>query len=207
VDSTQWDDRYAGSDLVWSSTPNVWVEQVAADLTPGRVIDLAAGEGRNALWLAERGWTATAVDFSPVAIERSRQLAEQRLGDGVDRFTGAVGDLLRLRPEQGAYDLVLLVYLHVDAEKRWLILRTASQYVAPGGILLVVGHHTDNATEGIGGPGDPGILYTEAELAADIAESGLVIERAERVLRDVDTPQGPRVAIDALLVARRPISA
>ena len=204
MDSTAWDDRYAGSDLVWSATPNVWVEEVAGSLPPGRVIDLAAGEGRNALWLAERGWTATAVDFSPVAIERARQLADQRLGADADRFTGAVGDLLRLRPEQGAYDLVLLVYLHVDAQSRWLIMRTASQYVAPGGTLLVVGHHTDNATAGIGGPPDPAVLYTESELAADIADSGLVVERAERVLRQVDTPQGARQAIDAILVARRP---
>jgi SAM-dependent methyltransferase len=204
VDSTAWDDRYAGSDLVWSANPNVWVEEVAGSLPPGRVIDLAAGEGRNALWLAERGWTATAVDFSSVAIERARQLADQRLGDDADRFTGAVGDLLRLRPEQGAYDLVLLVYLHVDAESRWLIMRTASQCVAPGGILLVVGHHTDNVVDGVGGPPDPALLYTEQDLAADVADTGLVVERAERVLRAVDTPAGPRQAIDAILVARRP---
>jgi SAM-dependent methyltransferase len=204
MDSSAWDERYAASDLVWSATPNVWVEQIALGLEPGRAIDLAAGEGRNALWLAERGWTVTAVDFSALAIERARQLAEQRLGEGASRFTGIVSDLLLLRPDSGAFDLVLLVYLHIAAAERWLVLRTASECVAPGGLLVVVGHHSDNPEHGVGGPPDSRILYTQDDLVADLEGSGLVVERAERALRSVDTPEGQRTAIDAVLVARRP---
>ncbi len=70
MDSRAWDERYAASELVWSSTPNQFVAAEVADLTPGRALDLAAGEGRNALWLAERGWQVTAVDFSLVGLDK-----------------------------------------------------------------------------------------------------------------------------------------
>ena len=72
MNSEQWDQRYAGEELVWSAGPNIFVAGICAELAPGRVLDLAAGEGRNALWLAERGWQVTAVDFSQVAVDRMR---------------------------------------------------------------------------------------------------------------------------------------
>ena len=204
MDSSDWDARYEASELVWTSTPNIWVEQIARDLPPGRAIDLAAGEGRNALWLAERGWKACAVDFSPVAIDRARGLAEERLGEDAEQITFAVGDLRRLRPERQAFDLVLLVYLHVSPEDMWLIMRTASEYVAPGGQLVVVGHHRDNLESGVGGPQDPNVLYTEDQLVADLEGTGLIVERAERVTRVVDGAPAGRQAIDVVLTARRP---
>ena len=60
MDAGEWDARYRDSELVWSAGPNQFVEECCADLPPGRAIDLAAGEGRNAIWLAEQGWDATA---------------------------------------------------------------------------------------------------------------------------------------------------
>ena len=80
MDASEWDRRYAAADLVWSAGPNAVVAREADDLPPGRALDLASGEGRNAIWLAERGWRVTAVDFSAVATERTRQLAAGRLG-------------------------------------------------------------------------------------------------------------------------------
>ena len=75
MDSEAWDERYAATELVWSAEPNQFVAAECADLAPGRAVDLAAGEGRNAIWLAGRGWAVTAVDFSSVALERGRRLA------------------------------------------------------------------------------------------------------------------------------------
>jgi 2-polyprenyl-3-methyl-5-hydroxy-6-metoxy-1,4-benzoquinol methylase len=60
MDADAWDQRYAAAERVWSVEPNVWLAQVARDLPPGRALDLACGEGRNAVWLAERGWRVTA---------------------------------------------------------------------------------------------------------------------------------------------------
>lgn len=203
MDSSSWDERYAGSDLVWSATPNQWVEQVAAGLAPGRVLDLAGGEGRNALWLAERGWQATVVDFSQVGLDRARALAVERFGADDERLVTVRADLLTYPPEPGSFDLVLVVYLHLVAEARRTVLRMAAAAVAPGGRLLVVAHDPTNLTAGVGGPQDPRVLFTGEDVEADIEGTGLVIERSESVLRTVETENGPREAVDSLLVAAR----
>jgi SAM-dependent methyltransferase len=203
VDSSTWDERYSGDELVWSSTPNQWVEQVAALLTPGSVLDLAGGEGRNALWLADRGWQATVVDFSQVALDRARDLAAERFGDQDGRVTTQRADLLTYQPRPGSFDLVLVSYLHLVADARRTVLRMASGAVGPGGLLLVVAHDSTNLARGVGGPQDPAVLYTPQDIEGDIAGCGLQIERSEAVARTVATDQGPRDAVDALLLARK----
>ncbi len=202
MDSAEWDRRYAAKDLVWSAGPNRWVEEVAADLPPGRALDLAAGEGRNALWLAERGWTVTAVDFSAVALRRARSLAGQRLGAAADRVTLVEADLADYVPD-GRYDLVISAYLQVPAALRARALRTAADAVAGGGLLLVVAHDSDNLAHGTGGPQDPAVLYTAGDAAADIAGSGLRVVTAEARRREVTDDDGVRFAIDCFLLARR----
>ncbi|MBK6870363.1 MAG: class I SAM-dependent methyltransferase [Kineosporiaceae bacterium] len=203
MDSTDWDTRYAGSELVWSATPNVWVEQVCSALPPGTAIDLGAGEARNALWLAARGWQATAVDFSEVALERARRLAVERLGENAHRLHTACADLTTFEPD-AVYDLALVVYLQVPAPQRRTILNAAARCLAPGGRLVVVAHHSDNLAAGVGGPQDPAVLYTESDVLDDLATSlaggGFVTERADRVVRAVGQE---RSAIDTLVVLRR----
>ena len=78
MDRADWDERYAGSELLWSAEPNRFLVAETAGLTPGRALDLACGEGRNAVWLARRGWQVTGVDYSEVAIEKARRLASAR---------------------------------------------------------------------------------------------------------------------------------
>ncbi len=85
-----------------------------ADLPPGRMLDLAAGEGCNTVWFAERGWQATAVDYSDVAVAKARELAA---GRGVSIAT-EVADVTAYQPVPGAYDLVLICYLQVPADDR-----------------------------------------------------------------------------------------
>lgn len=205
MDSTDWDERYAGGDLIWSAGPNVWVERLCADLTPGSAIDLGAGEGRNALWLAERGWQVTAVDFSDVALERARRLAAERLGEHADRFVTRTADLTTYSP-QARYDLALLVYIQLPPPDRAEAVRTAARCVAQGGRLVVVGHHSDNLREGVGGPQEASVLYTEQDVLEDLAEplsaKEFAVERAERVRRPVPGP-GDRAAIDVVVLLRR----
>ena len=203
MDSNGWDDRYSGTELVWSSTPNQWVKQVGAELLAGRALDLAGGEGRNALWLAERGWRATVVDFSQVAVDRTLALAAERFGSADRRVTAERADLLTYEPESHGFQLVLVVYLQLPADARRLVLRMAAGAVAPGGLLFVVAHDSTNLEAGFGGPPDPSVLYTAADVAADLADCGLAIERCEAVTRTVATDQGPRDAIDALFIASR----
>lgn len=203
MSNEMWDERYAASDLVWSATPNAWIEELTAALAPGRVLDLAAGEGRNALWLAERGWEATAVDFSQVALDRAQQLASQRLGDDVGRFHTEQADLLSYSPPPMSFDLVIVVYLHLPAEQRRDVIRTASSAVAPGGQLIVIAHDSENLEHGFGGPQDPAILYTADDVAVDLDGTGLTVAKADTGVRIVQTESGPREALDAVVVAQR----
>ncbi|HET9460579.1 MAG TPA: class I SAM-dependent methyltransferase, partial [Gaiellaceae bacterium] len=96
-----WDRKYAASELLWSATPNRFVVAELAELEPGRALDLACGEGRNALWLAGLGWDVVGVDFSEVAIARAREYA------GRERFEieYVCADLLDYEPEPNAFDL------------------------------------------------------------------------------------------------------
>jgi len=197
VQREDWDRRYAAVENLWSAKPNRFLAAEVADLEAGRALDLACGEGQNAIWLATQGWAVTAVDYSEVAIEKARGRAAR---EGV-----AVGfrcaDLVDYEPEPAAFELVVVLYLHIPAEERRSVLEGAAAGLAPGGTFLLVGHDLLNRTEGVGGPSDPNLLTTPHEIASELP--ALEIEKAERVLRDVDGEA--RDAIDMLVRARRPL--
>jgi SAM-dependent methyltransferase len=194
VDASEWDRRYAAVDLAWSVGPNAVVAGETADLPPGRALDLGSGEGRNAIWLADRGWTVTAVDFSAVASERARRLAAERLGEGASRLTAVTADLMTWTPQPASADLVVLAYLQLNDSQRTHAHRLAAAALAPGGVFLLVAHHSDNLTEGVGGPQDPAVLFTEEDVVADLAGTDVVVDRAERVERvvNVEVTEGQR---------------
>ncbi len=193
MDAQAWDARYA-ADQQWSSGPNATVAELVADLQPGRAVDLAAGEGRNARWLAGRGWDAVAVDFSAVGLDRGRT-AEH--GDAV---TWVVADATTWTTEEGSLDLVVLAYLHLPVDTIQAVLTRAVGWLRPGGRLLVIGHDVDNVAHGVGGPQDTSILYSVDRLAPVAAL--LEIDRLEQLPRD--TPAG--TALDTLLWGSRPLA-
>ena len=199
MDASDWDERYSGSDLVWSTTPNLFVVEETESLTPGRVLDLAGGEGRNAIWLAARGWDAELVEFSDVALQRGRALAAER---GVTIAT-TLADVTAA-PVLDAADLVLLCYLQLPEGPLADALRHAASLVAPGGRLLVIAHERDNLEHGVGGPPDPDMLPTVAQVLAALEGTGLSIGRAEQVRRPVETEGRTRDAIDLVVRAVRP---
>ncbi|MGX7672301.1 class I SAM-dependent methyltransferase [Plantactinospora sp. DSM 117369] len=195
MDASDWDRRYAATELLWSAEPNRFVDAELADLPPGRAVDLAAGEGRNAIWLASRGWQVSAVDFSAVAIAKGRTLAEAA---GVE-VEWVIADLLDHVPEPDRFDLVLVAYLQLPSEQLGTVLDRAARALAPGGVLLVVGHDVENLRDGVGGPQDPAVLYSPEGITARLP--GLSVDRAERVRRPV--VDADREAIDTLVRAHR----
>ena len=193
MDATDWDARYAHEQ--WSATPNAVVAQLCADLPPGYAVDLAAGEGRHALWLAARGWRVTAVDFSAVGLDRGRSTLH---GHDVE---WAVADVTGWRAAEASLDLVVVAYLHLpEAETAGLLTRAVS-WLRPGGHLLVLGHDVDNVAHGVGGPQDTAILHSVDRLAPVAAH--LEVDRLEQLRREVDTG----TALDTVLWGRRPVSA
>lgn len=182
MDAQAWDQRYAASELVWSQEPNQFVAAELADLSPGTAVDLGAGEGRNAIWLASRGWSATAVDFSQVALDKGARLAGDLSLEG--RVTWTCADATRWVPEEPV-DLVVVAYLQLPADDRRRAVRGAFAMLQAGGTLLLVGHDSTNLAEGTGGPQDPSVLMTAEDVLADLDGLEVQVVRAERVAREV----------------------
>ena len=191
----RWNERYAERDHVWGGEPNRLFVAETQGLAAGRALDLACGQGRHALWLAERGWRVTGVDFSDVAIGQARCAAAER-GLDVD-FVAA--DLLTWRPEAAAFDLVFVLYLQLGRDELRTVLAHAAAAVAPGGVFLLVAHDERNLAEGHGGPQDASVLTTPDAVSGALGD--LEVKRAERVLRDVEGAERP--AIDTVVRARR----
>lgn len=199
MEREEWDERYAGHELLWHAQPNQFVVEEVGDLPAGTVLDIACGEGRNAIWLAEKGWRATGVDFSGVALRKGRRMAEER---GVE-VEWVEADLRTWGPT-GQFDLVLAMYLHLPERTRQKTFSDAARAVAPGGTILVVGHDRENLTAGVGGPQDESVLFTAGEVV-DVLNTvgGFTVQRATQVRRQVDTDIGPVDALDALVRAVR----
>jgi SAM-dependent methyltransferase len=190
VQREDWDRRWESRSHHCADDPvDVLVDELAG-LGPGRALDLGCGAGRAAVWLAEQGWQVTGVDYSEVALELAR---EQR-----PDLDWVLADLREYEPEAGAFDLVLVLYVHLPSAERRALLGRAAEALAPGGTLLVLGHHVENIGTGAPGPSNPDVLYAPEGLAAELGD--LPIAKAERLTRPVEDAE----AVDALVVARRP---
>lgn len=190
MDADAWDERYAAADLVWSATPNQFVAAELADLRPGQAVDLACGEGRNALWLAERGWQVTAVDFSRAGLDKGRALEIHRPHANPVDWVRA--DVLELDGDHATYDLVLMAYLQLPADLRHTVVRRAFSMLREGGTFFLVAHDSTNLTEGTGGPSDPTVLFTAEEVLGDLDGERFEVERAGRVERVVEAGDAHR---------------
>jgi SAM-dependent methyltransferase len=201
VDSTQWDEKYLTQDLVGPDRPNFWIEAEAADLTPGRALDLGCGQGRNAIWLAGLGWRVTAVDFSSVALGHAIRFVDSLPDERAGLIEWVDADLTQFVPEEQSADLVLLSYIHLPPAERHLLVSHAAAALAPGGTLLVIGHDSSNIEHGHGGPQDPLVLFTAEDIVRDLATAGSTVrvEKSGQVRRDVEGAD--RQAIDAVVRA------
>ena len=160
MDEAAWDERYSGTELVWTADVNRFVLQECEALVPGTALDLACGEGRNAVWLATQGWSVTAVDWSSVGLAKGAALARSA---GVD-VEWLHADVLTWEARR-VYDLVLLIYVQLPPADRHAALRKAGELTAPGGSVLVVAHDATNLHGGVGGPQSAEVLWTVEEVA------------------------------------------
>lgn len=192
-----WNDRYRDKGSVWGAAPNQFVARYLAGLSSQRVLDLGAGQGRNAIWLAGQGHDVTAVDISDVAMTQAQEIATAA-GLDVD-FIAA--DLRDWEPDPEAFDLVLLCYIQVPDSDRKAIHAKAARALKRGGRVFIVAHHRDNLEHGVGGPQAPDRLYDEATIADDFA--GFRVEQNTTVARQVNIGETAGEALDLLFIAEK----
>ena len=194
-----WDERYGGEGRTWSGRPNAVLVAEAADLAPGRAVDLGCGEGGDAIWLAEQGWQVTAIDFSEAGLRKAADHAAER---GVaDRIEFRQADLRTWAPEGEQWDLVSSCFLHLLDDGMLRATAQMAEAVAPGGTLIVAGHHPDDAHTGLRWS-MPGVLFSADELAPAV-DPGRFTVRTETRRRDETRDEQTHHVADALLVAVR----
>jgi len=205
MDQAGWNKRYAQREFVWSLTPNQTVVTETAPLTPATALNLACGEGRNAVWLAEQGWQVSAVDYAKTGLDKARRLAAAR-GVAVDWI---LADVIEYPPSPATFALVLIAYLHIPAHQREQLIHNACQALQAGGTLLYIGHDLSNIEHGWGGPQDPAVLCTPQDIVNLLPD--FTIEKAEIFERPVTQEPGHgkpgeagAIALDMLVRALKP---
>jgi SAM-dependent methyltransferase len=197
-----WDARYAESERIWSGNPNPRLVEQLTGVTPGDALDVGAGEGADAVWLARQGWRVTALDVSEVALTRATTHASEA-GVG-DRVTTLHHDLMSGAPLPGEFDLVSAQYLHPPVERLAEIFTSLGGTLRPGGRLLVVGHHPDDLATGLrSGHGHPELLFTPDKVVAALAPEDWDVRTADAQTREVTGPEGPVTVTDTVVVAVR----
>ncbi|MBG6216302.1 SAM-dependent methyltransferase [Arthrobacter sp. CAN_A6] len=200
-DQEFWDRRYAGQHRVWSGNPNPQLVTEAQEVPPGRALDVGCGEGADAIWLAGRGWQVTGVDISPVALARAREQAD--LVDRGLRIEWRAEDLLSWEPEPRAYDLVSVQFMQLPSAARTPLFRRLAASVAPGGMLLIVGHHPSDLQTTAHRPRTADLFYPPEEIAS-LLDEGWTVTECEARPRPTTDPEGESVTIhDSVLVALR----
>ena len=176
----------------------------ATGLTPGRALDVGCGEGADAIWLAERGWQVTAVDISTTALERDAAHAAAAGPQIVARIDWIHADLRLQPPAEGAYDLVSSQFMHLPGEARRTLFARLAAAVAPGGTLLIVGHHPSDLQTTAHRMHFPDMMFTGEQVAAALDPGAWEVVAAEARPRAAVDPDGRDITVhDAVLVARR----
>ena len=201
-DEQSFEERYQATDALWSGKANTQLVAEAADLAPGTALDVGCGEGADAIWLAERGWQVTAVDFARTALERGRAHAETVGAEFAGRISWVYADVTADLPGD-RFDLVSAQFMHQPPEPRQRLFAGLAAAVAPGGTLLVVGHDFSDVAAGAHRPDMPERFFTAAEVAESL-DDGWEIVVAEARPRPAHVHEGEDITVhDAVVRARR----
>ncbi|MGV9945632.1 class I SAM-dependent methyltransferase [Rhodococcus aetherivorans] len=203
LDEELWDERYRSRPALWSGEPNRHLVGEAAELEPGLALDVGCGEGADAIWLARRGWRVDGVDVSGVALRRAAEHADRAGAEIAGRITWLHENLTAWDPGRGRYDLVSAQYMHLPPE-RDVLFRGLAEAVAPGGTLLIVGHHPTDLQTTVPRPPRPELFFTGADVVALLDPDGWDVVTEAAVARSVTDPDGRAVTVhDTVVRARR----
>jgi len=202
MDNSSWVKKYDTPAYVYTTDVNQFVVELCGNLTPGTAIDVAGGEGRNAVWLAEQGWTVEVIDFAPNALAKARRLAEER---GVaDRIITTEASALDFTAQLAPVDLAVVAYLHIYSHQFAQAMETTVAAVKPGGHVMGVWHALENLQHNSHGPQNPDSLPSVDSLSKLCADLGLEVLTLENRDGKVRTDEGPKPSVTVVLLARKP---
>ncbi len=190
-----WDERYQSRPSLWSGKPNPNLVSETQGLAAGTALDAGAGEGADAIWLAENGWRVAAIDVSTVALQRAAAHAAERGPEIADRIDWRQADLRSWDPGAERFDLVAAHYLQMPAPMRADVLTRLAAVVAPSGTLLIVGHHPSDLQTTVPRPPMPELFYTGDDIAALLDADGWEIVTNDAPGRAATDPDGNTVTI------------
>lgn len=203
-DEHSFEEMYRATDALWSGRPNVQLVGEVADLPPGTALDVGCGEGADAVWLATRGWSVTAVDFAATALERAAAGARAAGQEVAARIEWVRADVTRWTPEPGGFDLVSAQYMHLPTPQRRALFARLADAVRPGGQLLLVGHDFSDIAAGAHRPEEPDRFFTAAEVAGALDPAAWEVLVAEARPRPAHQHEGEHITVhDAVVRAHR----
>ncbi len=204
MDSKYWDEKYSTEEFIYTKVVNRFIAELCGDLEVSgskRAIELAGGEGRNAVWLAKQGWHVENVDFSQKALDKYLTLA---LEEGVAEICSATcADALKFEPLVSPVELAVIGYLQIPEAQLEVATRRIAGYVADGGHLMGVWHSRDNLVGGFGGPRDPDVLPNVETITKALEGTGLTIQILENREGQIQTKEGLKPSTTLVLLAKR----
>jgi len=200
MDKAYWDSKYSVDEYIYTKDVNRFVKEHLCDLAPGKMIDLAGGEGRNTVFFAEKGWQAENVDLSSVGLEKCEKLAAEKNVAELVFTTNA--SALDFESKLAPVDLGVVAYLQIPKAELAVAIERLVSNIKPGGVFFGVWHALENLKDGFGGPQNPDFLPSEESITALL--SSLPLEIAFVTNRDgqVQTKEGlkPSITLTAMAI-------
>jgi SAM-dependent methyltransferase len=200
VDKAFWDDKYSATEYVYTKDVNRFVKESLSDLAPGKMIDLAGGEGRNTVFFAEKGWQAENVDLSGVGLKKCEALAKER---GVsDKVVTTNASALDFVSKLAPVDLGVCAYLQIPSKDLDVAIGRLVDNIKPGGVFFGVWHALENLEEGFGGPQNPELLPSTASMTNLLSKLPLEISFVTNRDGQVQTKEGlkPSITLTAMAI-------
>jgi SAM-dependent methyltransferase len=201
MDKAFWDSKYSVDEYVYTKDVNRFVKESLSDLAPGKMIDLAGGEGRNTVFFAERGWQAENIDLSPVGLVKCEKLAKEREVQELVFTTNA--SALEFESKLTPVDLGLVAYLQIPQADLAVAITRLVERIKPGGVFFGVWHALENLKDGFGGPQNPEVLPSESSMKYMLSSLPLEIQFVTNRDGQVQTKEGLKPSITLTAMATK----
>jgi SAM-dependent methyltransferase len=201
MDKAFWDSKYSVDEYIYTKDVNRFVKESLSDLAPGKMIDLAGGEGRNTVFFAEHGWQAENIDLSPVGLVKCEKLAKER--DVLENVFTTNASALDFESKLAPVDLGVVAYLQIPQADLGVAISRLVERIKPGGVFFGVWHALENLKDGFGGPQNPEVLPSESSMKTLLSWLPLEIQFVTNRDGQVQTKEGLKPSITLTAMATR----